>query len=67
MGNFLRRLALPATPEDWWLRSIQTKLINIGAKIVYDARRRILQMAEVAVPNQPSTQTLRRVRAFAPG
>jgi hypothetical protein len=31
LGNFLRRLALPEAVRDWSLRSVQVKLIKIGA------------------------------------
>ena len=66
-GNFLRRLALPASIQHWSLRSIQTKLIKIGAKAVFHARRIIFQMAEVAVPKQLFSQILDRIWALAPG
>jgi hypothetical protein len=32
LGNFLRRLALPESVKDWSLRSVQVKLIKIGAQ-----------------------------------
>jgi len=56
-----------ASIQHWSLRSIQTKLINIGAKVVFHARRIIFQLAEVAVPKQLSSQILHRIWALAPG
>jgi len=67
LGNFLRRLALPASIRHWSLRSIQTKLIKIGARVVFHARRIIFQLAEVAVPKQLFSQILQRIWALAPG
>ncbi len=34
LGNFLRRLVLPRRTKHWSLRSLLTKLIKIGAKVV---------------------------------
>ena len=67
LGNFLRRVALPAGIQHWSLHSIQTKLIKIGTKVVFHARRIIFQMAEVAVPQQLLSQILHRIWALAPG
>ena len=39
LGNFLRRLALPESIRHWSLRSIQVKLIKIGATVVHPARQ----------------------------
>ena len=33
LGNFLRRLALPRSISHWSLRTPQTRLIKIGAKL----------------------------------
>jgi len=67
LGNFLRRLALPASVRYWSLRSIQVKLIKIGAKVVHHARQVIFQMAEVAVSKELFEQILERIWALAPG
>ena len=67
LGNFLRRLALPASIRHWSLRSIQVKLIKIGAKVVHHARQVIFQMAEVAVSKELFEQILERIWALAPG
>ncbi len=50
LGNFLRRLCLPNAVKHWSLRSVQIKLIKIGARLVRHARRLVFQLAEVAVP-----------------
>jgi len=55
LGNFLRRLALPKKIRDWSLRTLQVKLIKIGAKIVRHSRYVIFQMAEVRCRNRCST------------
>ncbi|MDP6495391.1 MAG: IS1380 family transposase, partial [Dehalococcoidia bacterium] len=39
LGNFLRRLCLPKAVKHWSLRSVQIKLIKIGARLVRHARR----------------------------
>jgi len=67
LGNFLRRLALPGSVQHWSLRSIQVKLIKIGAKVVRHARQVIFQRAEVAVSKQLFEQVLARSWALAPG
>ncbi len=67
LGNFLRRLALPASVRHWSLRSIQVKLIKIGAKVVRHARQVIFQMAEVAISKELFEQILERIWALAPG
>jgi hypothetical protein len=65
LGNFLRRLALPAKVSHWSLRSVQLKLIKIGARIVSHARRTVFQMAEVAVPGELFAEVLYRIRSLA--
>ena len=65
LGNFLRRLALPKDVSTWSLRSIQLKLIKIGAKVVSHARRTIFQMAEVAVSEGLFAALLERIRSLA--
>jgi len=62
LGNFLRRLALPKKIRDWSLRTLQAKLIKIGAKIVRHSRYVIFQMAEVIVSRPLSYDILERIR-----
>ena len=58
LGNFLRRLVLPRSARHWSLRSVQAKLINIGAKVVAHSRGITLQMGEVAAAagDQPGSR-----------
>lgn len=48
------------------LRSIQVKLIKIGAKVIHHARQIVFQMAEVVIPKQLFAQILAHIRALAP-
>ncbi len=62
LGNFLRRLALPKSISHWSLRTLQTRLIKIGAKVVRHARYTYFQMAEVMISRNLFAAILRRVR-----
>ena len=64
LGNFLRRFALPSKISHWSLRSIQLKLIKIGAKVTSHSRRTIFQCAEVAVPGELFDNLLVRIRSL---
>jgi len=61
LGNFLRRLALPKKIRDWSLRTLQVKLIKIGAKVVKHSRYVIFQMAEVMVSRSLFLDILERI------
>ena len=61
LGNFLRRLALPRSISHWSLRTLQTRLIKIGAKVVRHARYTCFQMAEVSIPGHLFAAILRRI------
>jgi len=65
LGNFLRRLALPAKVKHWSLTTLREKLIKTGARMVRHARYVTFQMAEVAVPHELYRAMLRRIAAFA--
>ncbi len=65
LGNFIRRFALPSKVSHWSLRSIQLKLIKIGAKVISHSRRTIFQCAEVAVPGELFEDLLGRIRSLA--
>jgi hypothetical protein len=65
LGNFLRRFALPREVSHWSLRSVQLKLIKIGARIINHARRTVFQMAEVAVRGELFAEVLDRIRSLA--
>ena len=61
LGNFLRRLVLPRRIKHWSLRSLLTKLIKIGAKVVRHSRIVTFQMAEVAVSKEVWAEMLSRI------
>ena len=65
LGNFLRRLALPASVKHWTLTTLREKLIKIGAKMVRHARYVTFQWAEEAIPRGLYPAILRRIRRFA--
>ena len=61
LGNFLRRLALPASVKHWTLTTLRDKLIKIGCKVVHHARRVVFQLAEVAIHRSLFALILRRI------
>ena len=61
LGNFLRRLALPRRINHWSLRTLLTKLIKIGAKVVRHGRIVTFQMAEVTVSKEVWVELLSRI------
>ncbi len=61
LGNFLRRLALPNKIRAWSLKTLQVKLIKIGAKVVKHSRYVIFQMAEVMVSKSLFHEILERI------
>jgi len=61
LGNFLRRLVLPREIKHWSLRTLLTKLIKIGAKVVRHRRYVTFQMAEVAVSRKLFAEILLRI------
>ncbi len=61
LGNFLRRLVLPREIKHWSLRTLLTKLIKIGAKVVRHSRHITFQMAEVVVSKKIFTEILLRI------
>jgi hypothetical protein len=62
IGNFLRRLALPKSINDWSLRTMREKLVKIGAKVVSHARYVTFQMAEVLVSRSLFYEILERIK-----
>ncbi len=63
-GNFLRRLALPKSINDWSLRTMREKLVKIGAKVVSHARDVTFQMAEVLVSRSLFYEILERIKCL---
>ena len=66
LGNFLRRLALPKKIKNWSLRTLQVKLIKIGAKVIRHARYITFQMAEVLVSKRLFEEILERIHRLKP-
>ena len=66
LGNFMRRLTLPESVKYWSLRSVQTKLIKMGGRLVRHARRLVFQLAEVAAPKEVFRQVLERIAGLHP-
>ena len=66
LGNFMRRLTLPESVKHWSLRSVQTKLIKMGGRLVRPARRLVFQLAEVAVSREVFRQVLERIAGLHP-
>jgi hypothetical protein len=66
IGNFLRRLALPKSINDWSLRTMREKLVKIGAKVVRHARYVTFQMAEVLVSRSLFYEILGRIHRLKP-
>ncbi len=66
LGNFLRRLALPRSISHWSLRTLQVRLIKIGAKVVKHARYTCFQMAEGSISQNLFAAILRRIRQLMP-
>ena len=64
LGNFLRRLALPANVKLWTLTTLRDKLTKIGAKVVRHARYVTFQLAEVAAPRDLFRVILDRIGRF---
>ncbi len=65
LGNFIRRFALPGEVYHWSLRSVQLKIIKIGARVVKHSRRTVFQCAEVAVPEALFAAVLDRIHDLA--
>ena len=61
LGNFLRHLVLPRRIKHWSLRTLLSKLIKIGAKVVRHSRMVTFQMAEVAVSKEVWAEMLSRI------
>ena len=66
IGNFLRRLALPESINDWSLRTMREKLVKIGAKVVSHARYVTFQMAEVLVSKSLFHEMLAKIHRLKP-
>ena len=61
-----REGTLPESVNHWSLRSVQTKLIKMGGRLVRHARRLVFQLAEVAVSREVFRQVLERIAGLHP-
>jgi hypothetical protein len=66
LGNFVRRLALPESVKHWSLRSVQTRLIKIGGRLMRRARRLVFQLAEVIMTRDVFSGVLERISKLCP-
>ena len=66
LGMFLQSADLPDEVATWSLRSLQTRLIKIGARVVRHARSITFQLAEVAVPRQLFQRILAAIHGLRP-
>ena len=64
IGNFLRRLALPKSINNWSLRTMREKLVKIGAKVVSHARYATFQMAKVIVSKSLFNAIFERIHSL---
>lgn len=65
LGDFLRRFGLPRKVSHWSLRSVQLKLLKIGARVTSHSRRTIFHCAEVAVSAALFSDLLERIHFLA--
>ena len=56
---------LPSKAFHWSLRSIQLKLVKIGAKVVSHTGKTVFQCAEVAISQELFADLLERIRCLA--
>ena len=66
LGNLVRRPTLPDAIRHWSLRSVQTRLIKIGGRLVHHTRRLVFQLAEVIATRDVFQELLERVGRFGP-
>ena len=57
---------MPKKIRDWSFRTLQVKLIKIGAKVVRHSRYVIFQMAEVMVSKSLFYEILERISRLKP-
>jgi hypothetical protein len=65
LANFLRRLALPKSIQQWSLTTLREKLVKIGAKVTRHSKYVTFQLAEVAVPRRLFAAILDRIGRLA--
>ena len=66
LGNFLRTLALPEGIKHWSLRSVQLKLIKIGARLIKHARYYWLLLAETSITEKIFSGLMNNIKRLCP-
>lgn len=66
LGNFLRTLVLPEGIKHWSLRTIQLKMIKIGARLIKHARYYCLLLAETSVSERLFSCLMYNIRQLCP-
>ena len=64
LGNLWRRLVLPKRIDDWWLTSVQQRLVKTGGRVVKHARYDWLLLAEGRLRRRVFGAMLRRIWAL---
>ncbi|MBN2021654.1 MAG: transposase [Pirellulales bacterium] len=65
LANFLRRLAVPKSVNQWTLTTLRERFIKIGAKVTRHSKYVIFQLAEVAVTRDLFAAILDRIARLA--
>ncbi len=66
LGNFLRTLALPERIKHWSLRTIQLKMIKIGARLIKHARYYWLLLAETSITEKIFSGLMTNIKRLCP-
>jgi hypothetical protein len=66
LGNFLRTLALPEKIKHWSLRTIQLKIIKIGARLIRHARYYWLLLAETSITEKIFSGLMTNIKRLCP-
>jgi len=66
LGNFVRTLVLPDGIKHWSLRTIQLKMIKVGARLIRHARYYCLLLAESSISERLFSCLMRNIRSICP-
>ena len=64
LGNLWRRLVLPRRIDNWWLTSLQQRLVKTGGRPVKHARYYWLLLAESHLTRRLFGSMMRRITAL---
>jgi len=64
LGNLWRRLVLPSGIENWWLTSLQQRLLKTGGRLVKHARYYWLLLAESHLTRRLFGSMVQRISAL---